>query len=121
MFATSTAHRAAGQMIVASVLAILIAAIVGIAVGSALKSWTAEGPRTATAAFSADALAAVQAARGDPVAASGATSDHALRHGVASQGQAAANAQSDYALRHRPQAPQPAPSTQRAPGAPQPD
>ncbi len=121
MFATKTAYRAPAQGIAVLALAIVSAAIIGLAVGSALRGWTEEAPRTATAAFSADALAAVQAARGDPVAASGTESDHALRHGVASQSQASANAQSDYALRHRSSTFEPAPSTHRTPGAATPE
>lgn len=98
---TTTATRTYGQRIAGFVIAVILAAAAGLAVGSALNSWTEAPVRTATAGFSIQALEAVRVTRGDIVA----TSDN----------------ESDYGLRHRPSTPNAARSTQRAPGAPHPD
>ena len=119
MFATKTATRTISYRIAGIALAVVIAAALGLAVGSALNDWTEQRARTTTASFSIGALEAVRITRGDPATITSAgESDYALRHGVAAQGTTAADAQSDYALRHRATSPEPAPSTHRTPGVP---
>ena len=105
---------AGGARVVALTTILIFAAATGLAVGDLLNAERASSTnagypdgwqggaavpvsRTATASFSIEALEAVQATRGDRPA------------------------ESDYALRHRPATPNPAPSTHRAPGAPQPE
>lgn len=121
MYAMTT-KRTTAPRIAAFALVLVAAAILGLAVGSVLNSWTHEQSRTATAVFSADALSAVQAARGDTgagaaAAVSAAESDYGLRHGAGAEARAAANAESDHGLRHRPAAPK----AQRVSTTPQPE
>jgi hypothetical protein len=106
-----TAHRTSGIRVTALASALVIAAILGLAVGNALQALISTESRTATAVFSMDALDAVRVTRGDGVA-SAADAASAARYAAAAEAWAAAQAamESDFALRHAPAAAPPAES-----------
>lgn len=99
MFATAT-YRTAGVRIAGFVTVVVIAAILGLAVGAVLNAWTQDESRTATAVFSAEALEGVRITRGD-VALSAAETDYPLRHPARTTISAPISADLDNLERHR--------------------
>jgi hypothetical protein len=103
---TAAVARSAAVAIV-----LILAAVLGLVVGNALDSRSGGVPasRTATAAFSLDAIAALQAIRDDPAVAG---LDDYLDYGLRHAPTASSDDYPDYGLRHRNAEPEAADTTE---------